>query len=589
MYVPKRAHCRGSRPTTRLTVLVLSALLVPMLLSGCGEAPTPTPPPVPTRRPTATPPPESVLDEARFVLRIDDALYATEVIRVDRSAEQLVVFSEMQLVGQGEPIQRRTLVLSGARGPQRYDMETLWAGARSTWAAERATNGTHCLNNNLDWHAPTLFEGLTPAADFLIESAPSALPFALLALEYDDDIAAEPLALHALDVTKDLPESHPMAVSVAADRTGAVIGTVALEVRIEGSANPVYTLWLRPGNKALYGVEAPDFRFGPWQRGYGRELPQGTLKIERVRQFPEEVTEEEPSTAKARTEPFEFAAGDGTLLSGSLTLPVGTGPFPCVLAHSPGGPVPRWTTLAPFIEAGWAVCAYDKRGIGESEGTYRRDAFGRLADDVQSAAAALRAHDEIGEQQIVFLGYGQGGVVGALALAEREASAAGAPLAGAILGNCAAEGTLFPDLVDAQIDALLAPAYGWAPHQIAAYREASTRAWQDWLFEGEDEVRLLGRRASLAALQDAAEIELGALLETSEVPVLLLHETGCARYPIESARRAAAAAVQASPERITWREIETEPDLAAIEDGYARLSEDEVAVILAWLEAIGQR
>jgi len=580
------AHRRTGRVGQRLTSifwLTMSVAIMLLLTTGCGDEPTPTPPPIPTRLPTVTPPPENVLNESLFVLLIDGELYATEEIRVDRSSEQLVVFSEMHIVGNLNPIQRRTMVLSGARGPLRYDMETLWVGARSTWAAERTTTGMDCLTNNLDWHAPTLVEGLSPAADILIESAPSALPFALLALEYEESIAAEPLALHTIDVTEDLPVSRPLTVSVAAERTGAVIGTVALEAKIEGAMNGSFTLWLRPGNRALYGVETDDYRFGLWQRGYGRPVEDGKkLEIRRVRQFPE-VTPQVVADAEengGRLVTLEFAAQDGTMCRGTLTLPPGEGPFPCILAHSPGGPVPRWSTTAPLVEAGWAVYAYDKRGLGESEGTYRRDEIGQLAEDAIAAAEMLRQQQAIEDRPIVFLGYGQGGMVGAQTLAASDG------FAGAILGNCAADGSVFPTLADAQIGSLLAPFYGWEAHQVSAYRTKSTRAWQDWLFEGENEVRLLGRRASLASLQSVAEVNMGALLDQAQAPVLLLHESECRRYPIEGARRMAQEKAKANPERIRWHEIEGGADPSGHEDSYSQLSEEAIAAIVTWLEPL---
>lgn len=68
-----------------------------------------------------------------------------------------------------------------------------------------------------------------------------------------------------------------------------------------------------------------------------------------------------------------FRSQDGTTLAYTIDYPSGSGPFPAVvLVHGSGR-----VTIADhaglssrFTSHGWAVIRYDKRGVGQSQGTY---------------------------------------------------------------------------------------------------------------------------------------------------------------------------------------------------------------------------
>jgi len=95
-------------------------------------------------------------------------------------------------------------------------------------------------------------------------------------------------------------------------------------------------------------------------------------------------------------EDVSIESGDVTL-SGSLFLPVGPGPHPCiVLVHGSGdsdrymGP---WVTF--FLQSGVGVFTYDKRGVGLSTGDWRDGSYAALADDAVAAVEYLASRDDV--------------------------------------------------------------------------------------------------------------------------------------------------------------------------------------------------
>jgi pimeloyl-ACP methyl ester carboxylesterase len=502
---------------------LLRLLAVFAILGGalaCEDSSTPPPPPLPTPKPTATISPEQVLADALYSISFDGTLLATEQLRLGQQEGQLLVFSEMRWWVDYPFTLRRTVLLTPALNPQHYDLELDALGGRSLWVGETREGKMDCLSNNLAWYAPVLAEGVAPAPEVLIEGSPSALPFALLALRYTElsaDKKALPtsLSLHTLDVTEDLPVSRGLTLTVAPERKGAVIGTLALETQAEGGLNPRFTLWVRPESRTLYSVEVPEYRFGLWPALLHPALRKpGRLLIERVSKAPE--LRSAPSPGAAQRVAVSFDGADKTTRAGTLILPAGTGPFPCLVLHSAGGAVRRWDPGDAFAQRGYAVYCYDKRGLGESKGDYDRDLLNPLAQDALAAAAMLRQRPELDPQRIVFLGLDDGGLVGALAAAKGQGYAA------AVLGSCASTGPLLPGQAEERIRTVLAPFYGWDAAQIGAYTGLTVQRWQEWLFQGQDEMALLRRRVSLRSLKERTTTDLSAILPQARGPVLLL-------------------------------------------------------------------
>jgi len=114
----------------------------------------------------------------------------------------------------------------------------------------------------------------------------------------------------------------------------------------------------------------------------------------------------------------------GVHLAGTLTLPVGAGPFPAVLLITGSGAQDRDETIfehKPFLvladyltRRGVAVLRVDDRGIGSSTGASANDTTVDLATDVEAGVSWLKTHREIDPARIGLLGHSDGGVIAPL-------------------------------------------------------------------------------------------------------------------------------------------------------------------------------
>lgn len=121
------------------------------------------------------------------------------------------------------------------------------------------------------------------------------------------------------------------------------------------------------------------------------------------------------SSTVVRVEQIHFSS-DGTNLSGSLYIPAGKAPHPAVVLFHGSGPQRRDVSTAGwFAEHGIAALAYDKRGVGESTGDFRKVPFMDLADDGLAAIQLLKSRRDIDAKQIGVWGLSQGGWLGPLA------------------------------------------------------------------------------------------------------------------------------------------------------------------------------
>lgn len=120
---------------------------------------------------------------------------------------------------------------------------------------------------------------------------------------------------------------------------------------------------------------------------------------------------------------FTNAAASATL-SGTLTLPNGSGPFPGVLLIAGSGPQDRDGAVAnhkPFLvlsdyltRKGIAVLRYDKRGFGKSTGSPDAATTVDLARDAEAGLAFLKTRKEIDAARIGLLGHSEGAMIAPL-------------------------------------------------------------------------------------------------------------------------------------------------------------------------------
>jgi uncharacterized protein len=122
-------------------------------------------------------------------------------------------------------------------------------------------------------------------------------------------------------------------------------------------------------------------------------------------------------------ETMHFASGDITL-AGTLVLPEGSQAHPAVVLVHGSGPQKRDLFTARWFAAeGIAALTYDKRGVGESGGDFRKVPFMELCDDGLAAIKYLKSRKEIDAKRIGVWGLSQGGWLGPLA-ASRSADVA---------------------------------------------------------------------------------------------------------------------------------------------------------------------
>ena len=102
----------------------------------------------------------------------------------------------------------------------------------------------------------------------------------------------------------------------------------------------------------------------------------------------------------------------GAKLAGTLKVPSAEGSYPALVWVHGSGEESR-DTASPYytdlLDRRFAVLAFDKRGVGKSQGRCCPLDFDLLADDVLAAVDALRSRDDIDDDQIGLLGLSQGG------------------------------------------------------------------------------------------------------------------------------------------------------------------------------------
>jgi len=112
---------------------------------------------------------------------------------------------------------------------------------------------------------------------------------------------------------------------------------------------------------------------------------------------------------------------EGKRQAGTLYLPSSPGPYPIAVWVHGAGPEPRLRfgdLLRSLADAGIAVFSYDKRGVGESEGSCcpgDDGHFNLLAADVVGAIDALATRSDLRKDEIGLIGASQAGWVAAKA------------------------------------------------------------------------------------------------------------------------------------------------------------------------------
>jgi len=118
-------------------------------------------------------------------------------------------------------------------------------------------------------------------------------------------------------------------------------------------------------------------------------------------------------------------------LAGTLTFPLGKGPFPAVILIAGMGPNDRdygmmghklFLVIADYLtQQGLAVLRYDKRGIGKSTGVYSASLTSQdFADDVKAAIDYLKKRSDIDPKKIGLIGHSEGGMIAQMVAAQNK-------------------------------------------------------------------------------------------------------------------------------------------------------------------------
>lgn len=126
---------------------------------------------------------------------------------------------------------------------------------------------------------------------------------------------------------------------------------------------------------------------------------------------------------------FENKAA-GATLAGTLTVPKGTGPFPCVVMVTGSGPQDRDELLMghrPFLviadhltRHGVAVLRCDDRGVGKSTGSFAGATSDDFADDALAAVEFLKSRKDVDPRKIGIVGHSEGGLIAPICAARSK-------------------------------------------------------------------------------------------------------------------------------------------------------------------------
>lgn len=237
---------------------------------------------------------------------------------------------------------------------------------------------------------------------------------------------------------------------------------------------------------------------------------------------------------------------EGFLLAGTITRPVGEGPFPSVVLISGSGAQNRDEELAghrPFLvladaltRSGIVVLRYDDRGFAESGGDASAATTLDFADDAESAVAYLKTLSYVDASSIGVIGHSEGAIIGPI-VAQRNNDLD-------FLVLMAGPGVTGMEVLEDQTAAILRAQQ--APEEVIAQAVSTNMAiyatvLDESLTLEERKASVLQTLVSLGLPSDAGKAQIGALfspwymtflvlnpatyLQQLDIPVMILNGT----------------------------------------------------------------
>lgn len=323
--------------------------------------------------------------------------------------------------------------------------------------------------------------------------------------------------------------------------------------------------------------------YGQGEVLFAVRIPSQNFLAYRDDPFPDglEIVEPESETAEAPNEneqDVSFRSGDISL-AGTLTLPSDVeAPVPAVLMLHGSGAVDRnenassiqidaFNTIASrLVHEGIASLRYDKRGVGESEGSFSDASMTDLLSDARAAFEYLKARPEIDPDQVYLLGHSEGAILAPMIAADSN-------VAGLLLVNGATLHSL--DWILREQTKLIMAAQGDAQDEIDAevertrtfieFVKSSEGDWEDFTLDEIQERLPWMTEAQYEANRESVSLEWyrehfaydpsSTIPQITDVPVLIIQGQKDLQVPPVEGERYAEALREAGNDQVTLNQL----------------------------------